>query len=84
VSAITVYWATGCHLCEPALTTARAVGARIGVPVIDVDISGDAALERRYRTAIPVVELDGRRLAKYFVDEADLETRVRRRLAALD
>jgi hypothetical protein len=42
-----------------------------------VDISGDPALEPRYRERIPVVEIDGRPAFTYFVDADAL----RRRLA---
>jgi Glutaredoxin-like domain (DUF836) len=42
-----------------------------------VDISGDAELERRYREWLPVVEIDGERAFTYFVTPDGL----RRRLA---
>jgi hypothetical protein len=32
-----------------------------------VDITGDRALEERYREQLPVVEIDGRRAFAYFV-----------------
>jgi glutaredoxin len=79
---LTVYWAHGCHLCEPAKVAVRAVATRLGVPVDEVDITGSDELEARYRESIPVVELDGRRLAKYVVDADDLAARVSARLAA--
>jgi thiol-disulfide isomerase/thioredoxin len=78
--ALTVFFAEGCHLCEPAKATVHAVAAPLGVPVEEVDITGVPELEARYRTSIPVVELDGRRIAKYVVDAADLERRLRRRI----
>ena len=43
----------------------------------EVDISGDAELERRYREWLPVVEIDGERAFTYFVSPDGL----RRRLA---
>ena len=43
----------------------------------EVDISGDGALEARYREWLPVVEIGGERAFVYFVDPAAL----RRRLA---
>jgi hypothetical protein len=43
----------------------------------EVDISGDAALEERYRELLPVVEIDGERAFTYFVTPDAL----RRRLA---
>jgi Glutaredoxin-like domain (DUF836) len=43
----------------------------------DVDISGDADLEARYREWLPVVEIDGERAFTYFVQPDAL----RRKLA---
>jgi glutaredoxin len=74
---VTVYWAPGCHLCDPVKTTVREVCDRLGVPFEEVDIAGDAALEAAYREALPVVEIDGRRAFKYYVDSVALEERLR-------
>ena len=41
-----------------------------------VDISGDPELERRYRTRIPVVEVDGVEAFTYFVHPDGLRRRV--------
>jgi glutaredoxin-like protein DUF836 len=43
----------------------------------EIDISGNAELERRYRELLPVVEIDGARAFTYFVQPDAL----RRRLA---
>jgi hypothetical protein len=43
----------------------------------EVDITGDDALEARYREWLPVVEIDGERAFVFFVDPAAL----RRKLA---
>jgi hypothetical protein len=37
-----------------------------------VDITGDEALEARYREWLPVVEIDGERAFVYYIDEAAL------------
>jgi hypothetical protein len=37
-----------------------------------VDITGDEALEARYREWLPVVEIDGERAFVYYLDEAAL------------
>jgi hypothetical protein len=37
-----------------------------------VDITGDEALEARYREWLPVVEIDGVRAFVYYLDEAAL------------
>ena len=40
---------------------------RVGFPYDDVDITGDEALEARYREWLPVVEIDGKRRFTYHV-----------------
>jgi hypothetical protein len=82
MTSVALYWAQGCHLCEPAKVTARAVCADLGVPLEEIDITGDEALEAAYRASLPVLEIDGRRAFKYFVDEHDLRERLARTLAS--
>jgi hypothetical protein len=44
-----------------------------GLPTIEeIDISTDPALEARYGTEIPVLLVDGRKVAKYRVGEPEL------------
>ncbi len=68
VTAVTVYTAPGCSLCERALEVARGVRDELGFELTVVDIEGVAELEARYRELIPVVEIDGERAFTYFVD----------------
>ena len=42
-----------------------------------VDIAGDSELEARYRTLLPVVEIDGEQAFTYFVDPDALRDRLR-------
>jgi glutaredoxin len=81
VTAVALYWAPGCHLCEPAKATARTVCAELGIPLEEIDISGDPALEELHRTSLPVIEIDGRRAFKYFVDAGELRRRLVRAAA---
>jgi glutaredoxin len=75
---VTVYTATGCSLCEPAKATVLAVAADVGADVEVVVIDGHPELERRHREHLPVVEIDGVAAYRLFVDEDDLERRLRR------
>jgi glutaredoxin-like protein DUF836 len=43
-----------------------------------VDIAGDSELEARYRTLLPVVEIDGEQAFTYFVDADALRHRLSR------
>ena len=47
-----------------------------GVEFDEVDISGDAELEARYREWLPVVEIDGERAFVYYVDAAALRRKL--------
>ena len=78
MSAVTLYLAPGCHLCERAQAELAPIVAELGVSLVEVDISGDLSLERTYRRLIPVVEVDGERVSVYRVDEAALRERLQR------
>jgi glutaredoxin len=71
-TSVVLYHAPGCHLCERA----RDVLSDAGVEFEEVDISGDAELEARYREWLPVVEIDGERAFVYYVDAAALRRKL--------
>lgn len=75
---VTFYHSAGCHLCERARQIVRQVHEVVPFELEEVDISGDADLEARYREWLPVVEIDGERAFVYYVDPAAL----RRKLGA--
>ena len=66
---VTLYGAAGCHLCEQARATIVAVRdeGESAFELEEVEITGDADLEARYRELLPVVEIDGRRAFFYHV-----------------
>ena len=59
--------AAGCHLCETARGVIERVRQEIPFELEEVDITGDAELERRYRERIPVVVVDGEETFTYIV-----------------
>jgi hypothetical protein len=73
---VRVLVAAGCHLCEAALEIVEPVCRAAGVPFEVVDISGEHALEARYRERIPVVEIDGEEAFALFVDPDALRERL--------
>jgi len=75
---VILYGAGGCHLCDRARTTLLQLREELAFTFDEVDITGDPALEARYREWLPVVEIDGERAFVYFVPEDAF----RRRLAA--
>jgi glutaredoxin len=72
IPSVRLIHAQGCHLCDRA----RDVLDRVGVAYESVDITGDDALEERYREWLPVVEIDGARAFVYYVDEAALRRKL--------
>ena len=71
---LTIYSKPGCHLCDDMKAVAHRVARRMPgrLTVEEVDISTDPALEARYRVEIPVLVIDGARVAKYRITEAEL------------
>jgi hypothetical protein len=74
VITLTLYSRPGCHLCEEMKSTVtRVVGALPNaVYIAEVDISRDPDLEARYGLEIPVLMVNGKKAAKYRIDEGSL------------
>jgi hypothetical protein len=66
---LTLYVGRDCHLCELARDELARLREELAFEVDEIDITGVAELERRYREWLPVIELDGRRLSVYRVEE---------------
>ena len=73
---LTIYSKPGCHLCDEMKSlVSRVVGlhaARHGISIDEIDISSDRALLDRYGLEIPVLFIDGKKVAKYRVSEEEL------------
>ena len=69
---MTLFTARDCSLCERA----RGVLDRVGATYEAIDITGDEALEARYREWLPVVEIDGKRAFVYYIDERALRRKL--------
>jgi glutaredoxin len=75
---VVLYHARDCRLCERARATVGALQEELGFTLREVDISGDADLEARYREWLPVVEIDGERAFVYHVDADGFRRRLGR------
>jgi glutaredoxin len=73
---ITLYGKPGCHLCDDARAALERIRSAHGFELVERDITEDDALHRAYLERIPVIELDGRELYEFFVDEQDLGARL--------
>ena len=74
-SRVTVYHAADCSLCARALEVASEAQAELGFDLELVDIALDPELEARFRTLLPVIEIDGEQAFTYFVDPDALRAR---------
>lgn len=75
---VTLLGRPGCHLCEEAEAVLESVLPEFGARLVKVDVDGEPELKRRFGEQIPVVLVDGRKIAKHRV-RAD---RLRRALEA--
>jgi hypothetical protein len=75
VIVLTLYSRPGCHLCDEMKAMVQRVLAAepLLVTVEEIDISTSAELEARYGLEIPVLLVDGRKAAKYRIDEHVLQ-----------
>jgi thiol-disulfide isomerase/thioredoxin len=75
VVALTLYSRPGCHLCDEMKAVVQRVAASGGaeITVDEIDISTDPALEALYGLEIPVLLVNGRKVAKYRIRDAELE-----------
>jgi len=70
--ALTIYSRPGCHLCDDMKDLIRKVAQRIPLTLEDVDIYGDDALEERYGLEVPVLFVEGERVASVRIAERQL------------
>jgi len=72
---LTIYSRPGCHLCDEMKAVVERVvrqSAAARLEIEEIDIATDPALEARYGVEIPVLLVDGRKVAKYRVGEQEL------------
>jgi len=74
VIALTIYSRPGCHLCDDMKAVVERVAQSSALPIAieEIDISTDADLGTRYGLEIPVLLVDGKKVAKYRVMEEEL------------
>jgi glutaredoxin len=71
---LTFYTRVDCHLCVEALAAVERVRKQEPCELELLDLDAEALPEKlkAYDWEVPVVELDGRKIMKYTVDEARL------------
>jgi glutaredoxin len=73
---VTLYTREGCHLCDDAHEALLRVQARAAFELAIVDVDGDPKLVELYGLEVPVVLVDGKKVAKFRVDEDALLRRL--------
>ena len=66
---VTIYSRPGCHLCDDMKDLVRKVARTIPLTLEDIDIYGDDELEERYGLEIPVLFVNGERIAAVRIKE---------------
>ena len=66
---VTIYSRPGCHLCDDMKDLVRKVARTIPLTLEDIDIYGDDELENRYSLEIPVLFVNGVRVATARIKE---------------
>lgn len=65
---VTLYTRPGCHLCGEAKSLIAPLLAEFGARLLEVNIDADPELKERYNLDVPVILLEGRKIAKHRVD----------------
>ena len=73
---LVLYSKPGCHLCDEMKHVLHRVRARTPFALSEVDISTDPDLLARYGLEIPVLEINGKKAAKYRITERELEEKL--------
>jgi glutaredoxin len=73
VTVVTLYTRPGCHLCDEARDVILSLRDSHGpFELREIDIEGDPELHARLLERIPVVEVDGERVAELHLDAPTL------------
>ena len=69
---LTLYWRTGCHLCEAMLGQLQALQPEYGFELETVDIDDNPALEAAYGQLVPVLMHGETEICHYFLEVSKL------------
>lgn len=78
---LTLYTRGGCHLCEEMKAQLEPLLREFGVELREVDVDTDAMLAGRFGEEVPVLLLDGRKVAKHHLDVKQLRRRLQEETA---
>ena len=70
---ITVYSKKGCHLCEVAMQKLLEIQQEFPFSLTEIDIENNDELFEKYKYLIPVIEINGKEVFTYKIDENKLK-----------
>ena len=73
---VQLYTRVGCHLCEVVDEQLETLKKEIPFEIELLDIDQDEKLRELYNEEVPVVVLDGKKIAKYHLDVEMLRRRL--------
>jgi glutaredoxin len=73
---VRLYTRPGCHLCGEAKSLIAPLLAEFGARLLEVNIDADPELKERYNLDVPVILLEGRKIAKHRVDAVQFRRRL--------
>ena len=73
---VALYTRSGCHLCEEAREVMDRVRRDLPFALEVIDVDATETLRARYGPEVPVIEIDGRKHAKYRLDEPGFRRRL--------
>lgn len=77
---VILYTRAGCHLCEEVKQQLEALRREIHFGLRLVDVDSDPTLQAQYTNDVPVVLLDGKKVAKHRLNLAQLRRQLERTL----
>ncbi len=70
---ITIYSKKDCHLCDIAKETLLRLQKEFPFSLTEIDIEKDKPAFEKYKYLIPVIEIDGKEVFTYRVNENELK-----------
>lgn len=77
---LTIYTKKECHLCDIAKETLIKLMKEFPFSLTEIDIEKDMQAYEKYRYLIPVLEMEGRIISTYKINEDELKNLLKLRL----
>lgn len=75
---VTIYSKKDCHLCDIAKETLLKLLQEIPFSLTEIDIEEDNMAFEKYKHLIPVIEIDGKKVFTYRINEKELKNLIKK------